>query len=207
MTDLSNTLIARGQLDEAEKTLVQALAVFDSTLGPEHPATIVTHGLHGRALCELGRAAEAETELRASRDRLAAIYGPTHERTIGVNISLARAVAAKNDPREADALFRSIIDGSPKAISASQLAEARSSYGVFLTQSRRFAAAEKQLLAAEKSLREARGGSLRTKAAALDGLVALYEAWDLAEPGAGKSKEASKWREVREKNAQAGQNE
>lgn len=193
MGDVASVLRERGLLDAAEKMLSEALILFDATLGAEHAATLVTHASHGRVLCDLERFAEAEPELRASRDSLAAIYGPNHPRTLIVNANLARAVAAVGDAHDAEELFKTIFDAPPGAIPETYLVEAHLYLGIFFADADRHAAAEGQLLAAEKMLQEPRGGAVRSRIAVFEALFDLYSSWDAVHPGQGYAATAAEW--------------
>lgn len=195
--DLALVLRAQGRFAESEALQAATIAHFDSVAGSSHPLTLSARASRGRVLCDLGRFAEAEPELRTSRDALARILGADHGRTLATNWSLARAVAARGDVREADALYRSVVDAPAGAVLPIYLAEANSDYAAFLTQQRRFAAAETRLLAAEAILRGPLAGDVRVRTAVLDRLVALYAKWTAASPDPRRSAEADRWRAER----------
>jgi serine/threonine protein kinase len=197
MGDIGNVLRERGQYREAEALFADAAARLAEALGPQHAATLTTRGSHARVLCDLGRFAEAEAELRPSREGMAAVYGAGHGRTLSLNVSLGRAVAARGETREADELFRSAVDSPPDALPPGHRAEARRHYAAFLSHTGRFAAAEAQLLAAEKALAELGPPGARQRVAVLDALVDLYERWSAAEPAGGGPDRAQPWRDAR----------
>jgi tetratricopeptide (TPR) repeat protein len=195
--DLALVLRAQGRFAESEKLQAETIAHFDSVAGPAHPLTLSARASRGRVLCDLARFAEAEAELRPSRDALAKILGPDHGRTLATNWSLARAVAARGDAREADALYRTVVEAPAGNVLPIYLAEAHSDYGAFLVGNGRYAAAESQLLAAEGILRGPLAGDVRVRGAVLDRLVDLYTKWAAAAPDAARSAQADRWRAER----------
>lgn len=79
----------------------------DTLLGPRHPDTASIHTQLGHALDDLGKHAEAETELRKALDIYQKSYGDQHPETAICRNSLASTVQARRNFDGAEALYRS----------------------------------------------------------------------------------------------------
>ena len=106
----------------------------------------------------------------------------------------------KNDqPKDAEPVLRECLSNHEEVLkkggdSARLIAYARSVLGECLTKLTQFAEAEALVVESADALQEDYAASESDKAAAIQRVVDLYEAWNTAEPGQGYDVKANEWR-------------
>jgi tetratricopeptide (TPR) repeat protein len=160
--------------------LREILRIRVSALGERHPIVALTMvGGVAVALERQGRLEEAEAMAREGLATVQTRLGPRHRDVGTVLAVLASIVSRQGRHDEADRLYREAIDLKP-AVNEGQSVlngELRRVYGRFLTERRRFADAEAQLVESLNLLSRVYGSAdhpnpMETKRA----LMALYQA-------------------------------
>ncbi|MEO7794157.1 MAG: tetratricopeptide repeat protein, partial [Thermoanaerobaculia bacterium] len=110
--------------------------------------------------------------------------------------NLAGLLLERNEPAAAEPLYREAAELFDRTQGAGfwRSGIARLGLGRSLAALGRWAAAEKELLAAEHILSSAQGVPAGRHLQSVEALVALYETWDKAAPSGGRGSEAAKWR-------------
>ena len=110
--------------------------------------------------------------------------------------NLAGLLLERNEPASAEPLYAEAVELYERTQGAGfwRTGIARQGLGRSFTALGRFAAAEPELVAAEKILSTAQGVPAGRHARSVEALVALYEAWDKAAPGGGHDRAAAEWR-------------
>jgi tetratricopeptide (TPR) repeat protein len=97
---------ARGQADQAATAAARAVEIRERALGPDHHLVAQDLAVHGAALLELGRTAEAE-QLFGRALMIFRARDPADQYDVAVNLSnLAACHLQRNDGVGAEALFR-----------------------------------------------------------------------------------------------------
>lgn len=106
VASLAEVLLARNELDGAERRIAEGRASARSALPPTDPIAADFALLHADLLLRRGRNGEAEHALRRTLDEL----GPEHPRFLAARSLLAQALAAQHRTEEALALARSVAE-------------------------------------------------------------------------------------------------
>ena len=187
----------QGRLDEAEAHLLESLAIYRDNRDGRHPNL----GKVGRALAEvyqqkgdLPRAAQAYREVieHVGDDPKYDNSTQSHLVELGVILNTLE------EHEEAESVLRRCVALREKLLPDHWwISSARSLLGEALTGQRRFGEAEPMLLVSYDDLRNDPDSRAMRVPSALERIIALYEAWDKAEPGAGKDELADKYRAMR----------
>jgi eukaryotic-like serine/threonine-protein kinase len=169
-----------GNHAEAERLHREALRIRIAAVGERHPVIARALGAVAIDLERQGRLAEAEATARESLGTLQRILGTRHSDVGTALLRLAHILFRQGRHAEADQLYREAIELKPPHNERQSIdnAETRRAYGRFLTQQRRFADAEEQLLRSLELLETAYAAkdhpnTIETKRA----LMELYGAW------------------------------
>ena len=79
MSNISIALSMQGKVGEAVERMKDALAMFERTLGPDHPEVAQNHTTLGGFYQQLGQLDAGRRELEAALQILLRVYGPDHE--------------------------------------------------------------------------------------------------------------------------------
>ena len=134
---------ARGDHEAAEPLARRAIEVRTTALGPDHVATLLDRSAHAAILDGLGRAADAESEIRDLMDGLVAVLGEDHPEVAVARNNLAAIVQRRGCLAEAERLYRLVVAAREARLGtdAPALAVALSNLGTVLRAQGRPAAA------------------------------------------------------------------
>ena len=108
----------QGQYRDAEHILREVLKQRESTLGPEHPDTLITRHRLATALYFEGEYAIAESEYRAVIVLQEKVLGPEHPDTLATRHNLAGVLYHQAKYAEAEMEYRKVIELKEKVLGA-----------------------------------------------------------------------------------------
>ncbi|KAL6871672.1 purine and uridine phosphorylase [Trichoderma longibrachiatum] len=111
--DLGITQIARGKLEESEKTFLQTLRLREQSLGEHHPSTMVTKTMIMAGLLlsgNHGKWEEAEKMARHSLELIEKVLGKHHQFTLYGMDSLAAVLHIVGQGEEASKMFQQCLE-------------------------------------------------------------------------------------------------
>ncbi len=201
--NLGYALMDAGRLSEAEAMLQFSLQHMEEQRGAEDPSTLIVRGTLATLLKRMKRYEEAEKQYRSVLDGQLRILGRDHLDTAKTADRLAELYLDLGRPAEAEPLSRDVerVYSRHNGPDNPFTRRVRRDRARALRDLSRFAESEALLLENE------RGGE-RTEASLVSdhrALVALYKAWDKAEPGNGHDAQAAQWRSKLDAPAQGGQ--
>lgn len=201
ITIMGHLLREQGKLGEAEPYLREALAKNRRVLGEEHSDTLAAINNMGTLLRDQGKLDEAEHYLSEALEKDKRMLGEEHLDTLRSINSLSGLLRAQGKHNDAVALLtpaepaarRVFTDGHvPRlALFLTTLGRARVGMGY---DPERFALAETNLLEAYPIFIQERGDKHKDTLGCVNGLVDLYTAWEVAEPGKGHETKAVEWK-------------
>jgi tetratricopeptide (TPR) repeat protein/tRNA A-37 threonylcarbamoyl transferase component Bud32 len=191
-SNLVHSYYLEGDIDAAERLLVQSLDRATRRLGPDITQTDRLRGLQVRVWLDQGDA-QLPRAVALGRDVLALrrkTMSSGHAAIAQLQMDLGQALVRTGQFGEAhDALVESVaIFRTARAHLAHYPAWAECWLGASLAGLNRHEEAEAHLLEAERGLRKARTTPLRHYRESLERLVRLYDVWD-------KPAESARWRE------------
>jgi len=184
-----------GQVRKACALLEQWEPSARITFGPQSVMYANYLMLWGHTMARSEDAAHGEALLRRALEMMIAVGVDQGVRGADCRVRLARVMLAKGSDAEVERLAREVlaIGADDSDMMRLRHAQARVVLGEVLANRGEFAQAEPLLLAAHETLAPRRSmPNERTNA--VRQLAALYEAWDAAEPGAGRAEDAAAWR-------------
>jgi len=187
---------ARGELAAAEPFYREVLARRRATLGDEHPDTIRAGWQVARVLVDQGRFAEAEPFARDALERGRRVLPAGNENVSSACLFLGLALLGQDHAAEAEPLLRECFDERSATLPAGrwEVDDARSALGAALARQGRFAESEPLLVDGYEGLRSSPAAPPIRVRAALERLVALYDAWGAAEPSPERERAAAQRR-------------
>ena len=110
-------------------------------------------------------------------------------------VNLGNVLLEEKRAKEAETLFRQALPPLERKLGKDHFytASAHASLGAALTEQNRFAETETELTAAQRSFSQTQGVAASRRQKCLESLVALYQAWDKAQPGAGRAATGAEW--------------
>jgi tetratricopeptide (TPR) repeat protein len=206
-TTVGNTYLSLGHYKQAEPHLKRALVLRRTEVGDDHPDTLISINNMGSLLDSMGKLAEAEPYYREVLEARRRVLGDDHPSTLISTHNMGRLFRDLGRLNEAEALGAEAVRKARRS-----LPEGHWYTGVFLTgygktlaQRERYTDAEAALLEAHEILEAALGAEHKRTIKVIRSLVALYDAWDAAEPGKGYADQAGKWRVKLEEDGTKGQ--
>jgi serine/threonine-protein kinase len=181
-------------LEQAESLGRDTLERFERVFGPQHGNVSSALSSLAQTLRKLGRAGEAEQELRRAIEIATAAYGADSPAAAGHQTSLAEILDDLGRAGEAETLLRRLIEAWADKLPPEdrRVTNPRVELGRALTLLGRFEEAERELLAVEATLSTAANVSAARRKSCLEKLVALYEAWPAVD--AQRATHAASWR-------------
>ena len=197
LNNLSVVLKNSGDLAGAEPLARETLEMRRRLFPGDHP--YVATGLNNLALViqERGDLVAPEALYRESLAMRRRLYPEGHVSIATDLNNLAGLLLERNEPASAEPLYAEAVELYERTQGAGfwRTGIARQGLGRSFTALGRFAAAEPELVAAEKILSTAQGVPAGRHARSVEALVALYEAWEKADPGRDHAGEAARWRQ------------
>jgi len=186
---LGVVLYDQGRYTAAEPYYREALERRRRVLGEDHADTIVATNNMGFLLMKMGRYAESEAAFRDALERSRRIAGDDHPNTLTYRHNLGRALAAEGRLDLAEAQLSQALAGRRRVRGEGhdETVSSMVELGRVLTLAGDYAGAEAALLEAWEA---ARSEAVRKE------LVALYSAWEGAQPGQGHRAKVKKWRDL-----------
>ena len=187
-------------MDKPDEALVyydKAVAGLRRVLGGDHPNTLIMVSNMGSLLMSMGKLDEARGYFREALEGRRRAFGDDHPETLRSIITLGALLLDQGKPKEAIALLgpaEAAARGAFTGDGASPLGDFLTVLGRSRAATGMFAAAQTNLNEADTILREVPGAELIARENTLTGLVELYEAWHVAEPGGGYDRKAAEWR-------------
>ena len=195
LNNLSVVLKNSGDLAAAEPLARETLEMRRRLFPGDHP--YVATGLNNLALVlqERGDLVAPEALFRESLAMRRRLYPEGHVSIATDLHNLARLMFARGDLAQAEPLYRdaAALYERTQGKGYWPAGNARMGLGRTLAARHRFAEAEPELLAAERLLATAQGVPVGRHAEGVAALVALYEAWEKAEPGRGHAAAGAGW--------------
>ncbi|MBU8870134.1 MAG: serine/threonine-protein kinase [Gemmatimonadales bacterium] len=194
--NISGLLYSMGKEDEALACARKTLEGRRLILGNEHKNTLNSLSQMGLILYSIGELDESLVCYREALSGRRRLLGDDHKGTLNLIKAVGGILVKQGKPDEAVALL------VPAEAAARRVFVGRNArrLGLFLTALGRahvatgvFEVAQTNLNEAEAILQEAKGVKMVDREKVLIGLVELYEAWLLAEPGQGYDRKAAEW--------------
>ncbi len=193
---LGMALLKLDRPDEAQPYLREALESRRRLLGEEHPSTM--NSTHSMALLlqAQGRPAEAERMHRAVLDASRRTNGDADIDTLISASNTGMALRELGRLDEAAALGKESVETARRELPQNHWLHGlfASQYAQTLAAQRRFPEAETLALEADAAYRRSLGENHVRRIENMRRIVALYEAWNTAEPGRGMEAKAAQWR-------------
>lgn len=194
--NLAVLYFSSGRLDQAEPNYRNVLALRQRVLGDDHPDTLNSMGNLAELLRAKGQLEEAEATFRRLIDTERRVLGEWHP-TLGIHLlTLASIIGQRGDLQQAEKLLREAVAINTKSLPPDhwQIASSRLGLGACLVKLGKFVESEQLLLDGHAAIQGKPEVPDAWKKAAVNYLVKLYDAWEIAEPGTGKTEKATQWR-------------
>lgn len=111
--------VEQKQYTEAEPWARKAVAVADSSLGPDHANTLILLANYASVLLETGALDEVETKCAEALPRAKRILGPNHMTTINFEVVRARAGEKAGDSKNCESalleIYERVSNANPKS--------------------------------------------------------------------------------------------
>lgn len=197
--NLAYCLLLRGRLEESRLLTQEAMDTSRRLFGDDHLDTLRYTRDMGDVTRMLGNLRESEPFLRQAIDGFRRTLGDDHPYTIKSIKIMTLLLNEAGRYREGEPFAREYLARSRRVFTGDErwrVAEAESLLGEAISGQARFAEAEPILLGSYETLNASLSDVWRAQLlpAAAARLVALYDAWHAAEPGAGHDLSATLWR-------------
>jgi len=200
LTSINNMgflLKSMGRLDEALLYHEEALERRRRVSGDDHPNTLISTSNMGSMLKSMGKLDEALPYYEEALEGGRRVLGDDHPSTLITIYNMGDLLLKQGKPENTIALLAPVEAKARQAFTGGNL----SRLGIFLTSLGRsraatgaFAEAETNLTEAWSAVNGAENATIEQREKALTGLAELYDAWHVAEPGAGHDANAAEWR-------------
>jgi tetratricopeptide (TPR) repeat protein len=180
---------------DAERYSREAVDILRRTLEPDNPELGMFLNNYGLSLHKMGKLEEAEPVFAEAWQIVSKMpAGNSYPPIVASNF--ASLLLARGKAGEAVPLYQKALASlqASSVVEPWKLGIMREGYGRAFTALGRFPEAETELLAAEFILSNDPPQAPGYHARSLDSLVALYQAWDKAEPGKGYDAKAERWK-------------
>jgi eukaryotic-like serine/threonine-protein kinase len=193
---LSGILREQRRFSEAEPVVHEALEIRRKAFPEGGAAVSASLDELGQLLEDQGKLAEAEAPLREALAMRKKAFPEGHPFISQTLNRLACVLEEEKKYAEAETLFREAIGCLGKAARKEdrKIGVTRDKLGRVLKKLDRRAEAEAELLEAERLLVAVKDDSPESHRNTISDLVALYEAWEKAEPGKGYQDKAAAWK-------------
>ncbi len=194
LDNLGQLLTAQGKFADAKALLDEALERRRRVLGPNHRSTLQSMDHTATLYQREGKLEDSEALFRECLDLARKIPPPDHPDIWLEMNNLAATLMLQIKFEEALPLLRAALDGRLRKFGkdSSVTGQSRVKLGEALTALAKFDEAETMLLEAEPLLAGPNIPPARHAQCVKD-LIALYEAWDKADPGKGHDAKAAAW--------------
>jgi serine/threonine protein kinase/tetratricopeptide (TPR) repeat protein len=193
-------LMYEHKLDQAEPFLREAMQKMRRVLGDDHPNTLMAICNYGYLLEREGKLDQAEPYEREALAKARRALGEDHPVTLVAVMLTGMVLEKKGEHAEAEKLLAPVDTVTSKVFTGSNLF-LRATYleqlGMARTGMGEYATAEAELLEAQSIFKQTHNvthaDDIRDCARAV---VALYTAWNRAEPGKGHDTKAAEWKKT-----------
>jgi len=198
MNNMGFLLQLQGKLTEAEPFYRDALEKCRRVLGEEHPDTLDSIANMAGLMQAQGKPSEAEPLLREVLEKRLRLLGEEHPDTQMSMVNLAELLELQQKWAEAEPVWRDLLAVRTKLLQRDdwRVANIKSRLGGALTAQGKFGDAAPLLIDGYQAL-AASSATPRTPqdrlAEAGARILALYAAWDKAEPGKGYDAKLTEW--------------
>lgn len=195
---LGMALLKLERPDDAEPYLTEALESRRRLLGDEHPSTMGSTHSMALLLQAQGKFVEAERLHRAVLDASRRTNGDDDIDTLMSASNTGSVLRELGRLDEAAALGKESVETARRGLPANHWLHGMfaSQYAQTLAAQQRFSEAETLALEADAIYRRTLGEKHARRIENMRRLVALYEAWNAAEPASGSGAKAAKWRKL-----------
>lgn len=196
MNNLATLYYRSDRVAEAAPAFREVLALMQRVLGNDHPDTLLTMGNLATVLRDRGETDEAETTFETLIESERRVLGPKHPTIAGHMQSLASLLGKKGDYAGAEKMLREAIAINEESLPPNhpQRVTCKLSLGACLAKMNRFEESETLLVSGLEAIKGRPDIRRAWHDSSVKSLVALYEAWDAAEPGTGMDEKAAEWR-------------
>ena len=179
----------------AEAPLREALALVDTYGNQGEPFVPAAKNGLAKVLERQGKTEEADALFRSGLSMRRTQYGPVHAEVAYSLSDYGEALLERGDGATAEPLLAELVRIQTKLCGPNdwRLAAARELEGHCLTMLGRFDEAEELLLQACEVLAKLPDALPSAAREARENILALYAAWDAAEPGQGVAERAARW--------------
>ena len=196
ISNMALLLRSQGKLGEAESYLRDVLTKRRRVLGEEHPDTVGSTYALGAVLLAEGKHAKAEPYLLEALTKSQKVLGENNPNTLIVINDIGALFIAQGKNSEALDLMLP-IEASTRANFKNEnlfrVARLMMNLGLAHSRLNQFNLAEKNLLEAHIQFESSPGPDPNDIRKCRQDLIALYQAWELAQPGNGFSDKATIW--------------
>jgi len=198
--NLGSILLLQDKLPEAETFIRKSYDTRLRVSGPDHPETLNSQSQLARLLEKQGKLDQSETVYRDALERFRRVRGNDHPTTVNAITNLAYTLRLSKKLSEAEPLYIEALAISQRTSGTDhpRTAQIRMGLGRVLTDQGQFAAAETELLSAEKILSPSKAVRPDVIQTCLESLITLYQSWDKAEPTKGYAAKAQPWKKKRD---------
>jgi serine/threonine protein kinase/tetratricopeptide (TPR) repeat protein len=191
-----DSLRIQGRLEEAEKLVREGVEATRRVQGPTHIETAFALDNLAALLADMGKLDEAEALLREAVPIFAASVRADAPPLLRAKNSLADVLTRQGKLDEAEPLARTTsaefarVEGNASVSTQ----KSRETLARLLIARKDFAAAEAILLESHRGVTSVKKTpATRAERSSMKQIIALYEAWDAAEPDRGHKAKASEW--------------
>jgi serine/threonine protein kinase len=180
------------RLPEADRTVRETLAGYQSALGDDHPMTLLAKGLLADQLSLQGKYAESEAVARDVLERRRRVQGPDHGDTLKSTTELGKHLLARGKYADAAKLLREVLEAQRRVGDPTRV-ETLTELGLVLNRQGEHVAAERYLREAFEQRRRDLGEDHPVTLASMSNLAST-----LMDSGQGPEKLAEAERLARE---------
>ncbi|MCP3915671.1 MAG: serine/threonine protein kinase [bacterium] len=195
MYNMGSLLAQQGDRAAALRHYEGALQGRRRVLGDDHPDTLGSIHAMGWLHMERDETADAERYYREALERCRQVLGDGHQRTLLVMATQGQLLARLGRLDEAEPVAREAVAATRRTLPAGdwRIGAALGSLGRLLVARGQLEQAEAVLLEAHEVYAAALGREHERVQRTAGDLAGLYDAWELAEPGAGYGAKAAAW--------------
>jgi tetratricopeptide (TPR) repeat protein len=185
-----------GRLVEAESLLRESVAIQRRTIGKDDPQLAGSLYNLAKLLQTEGKPAEAEPVAREALEIYRRSLPADHPSLAATMAGLGSILTDEGRFTEAEPFLRQALAIDEKALPEGdwQRSQVKSLLGAALVGLKRYPEAERLLVDGYNGMKDSPAASPDRKRRALERIVELYKAWNIAEPNSSRSEKLASWR-------------